>query len=434
MTLKKGTKNKIGYIITAIFIAVCSFFAGFAVHYFTLDKEIRSLIRLKEKIQELYYYEVDDEKFYTVLFDAVNRDVLDDYSQYLTAEEYLAMKESAKGIKQGIGVSFITKTADGEDQLLVASVVGNSPAEHSGIKQGEFVIGYGDDNDPAQITPCTNFDTLKAFLDTKDTGDALYLQVQTAQGEKRIIEIVKQSYVENYVYYKTSTASYGFTGEEATVLTAMGQPLSTLPTDTGYIRLTQFNGQAGTQFYYAMQKLKADGKKNLLLDVRGNGGGYLHILQNIASYFCKGATDKNPLVAIADFGEEKEYYRASGNQYANYFSADSRICVIADENSASATECLLGVLIDYQTIGYEDICLIEKDGCARTYGKGIMQTTYPLFGFDGESVKLTTAEIRWPITENCIHGRGIVSTDGTVVVAEETEDKQLLSAIEKLYR
>lgn len=428
----KKIKNIIICTAAAILIAVCSFFIGFSVHYLTLDKEMRSLIRLKERIQKLYYYEVDDEKFYTVLFDAVNQNILDEYSEYLTAEEYAAMQESAKGAQQGIGISFITQTPDGKDQLLVVSVLGNSPAEQAGIKAGERIVGYGESAE--SITPCENFDIFKRFVDGKQTGETLYIQVRTKTGEERAVSLIKSAYVESYVYYKTNASAYGFTGNNAQTLTERGTPLTQLPDDTAYIQLTRFNGAAAEEFATAMERFKADGKKNLVVDLRGNGGGYLDIMQKISAYFCKNATEKNPLAAIADFGEYQEYYKASGNLYAQYFQSDSRICVLADKNTASASECLLGVMLDYGAIDYGDICLIERDGEARTYGKGIMQTTYPLIGFTGEAVKLTTAKICWPKSNNCIHGRGILSSDGAITIAENTlNDGELIAAIKALF-
>lgn len=432
---KKRTHNRkkvILYTAAAIFIAVCSFFIGYSARYYALDREMRSLIRLKERIQKLYYYEVDDEKFYTVLFDAVNENILDDYSEYLTAEEFAAMQESAKGAQQGIGISFITKTAEGNDQLLVSSVLGNSPAERAGVAVGERITGYGETQE--NITSCENFDTFKAFVDSKKAGDTLYVRLLSVTGTTRVLAIQKSAYVESYVYYKTKDSSYTFTGEDALTFTQSGAPLADLPQDTAYIRLTRFNGKAAEEFATAMERFKTDGKKNLLLDLRDNGGGYLDIMQKISAYFCKNASEKNPVVAVADFGEYKEYYKAAGNVYGNYFQSDSRICVLADKNTASASECLLGVMLDYGAIAYTDICLIARGGEARTYGKGIMQTTYPLIGFTGEAVKLTTAQIYWPTSGNCIHGRGILRTDGALTVAENTvNDGELSAAINALF-
>lgn len=429
-TTKK--KRVLVYTATAILIAVCSFFIGFSAHYFTMDKEFRSLMQLKDRIQRQYYYEVGDEKFYKVLFDAVNENILDEYSAYLTAEEYAKMQESGKGAQQGIGIAFTTKTADGKDQLLVASVLGNSPAEQAGICAGERVLGYGDSAET--IIACENFDTFKAFVDGKRMGDTLYIKVQTKLGEERIVSLKKSAYTESYVYYKTNTSSYGFTGNNAQTLMSRGEPIVSLPNDTAYLRLTWFNGAAAEEFATAMRQFKTDGKKNLVIDLRGNGGGYVDIMRKISAYFCKGATDRNPLVMIADFGEYREEYKASANLYADYFSSDSRICVIADKNTASASEALMGVMLDYGAITYQDICLIERDDEARTYGKGIMQTTYPFIGFTGEAVKLTTAQMRWPKSDNCIHGRGVLPADGALSIAENTlNDGELLAAIDALF-
>ena len=64
-----------------------------------------------------------------------------------------------------------------------------------------------------------------------------------------------------------------------------------------------------------MELFKAQGKTNLVLDLRDNGGGYLHIMQSIASYFCKTSEENRPIVAIADYGERRENYLADGNFY-----------------------------------------------------------------------------------------------------------------------
>lgn len=73
--------------------------------------------------------------------------------------------------------------------------------------------------------------------------------------------------------------------------------------------------------------------------------------------------------------------------------------------TASASECLIGCMMDYGAISYSDIYLSSRSGETKTYGKGIMQRTFAssLFG-KPDAIKLTTARILWPLTENCIHG------------------------------
>ncbi|MBP3434175.1 MAG: hypothetical protein J6K50_02765, partial [Clostridia bacterium] len=73
-------------------------------------------------------------------------------------------------------------------------------------------------------------------------------------------------------------------------------------------------------------------------------------------------------------------------------------------------------------------------GVAKTYGKGIMQTTYPLKLINADAVKLTTAKIYWPVSGNCIHGRGILPEDGALTVAEDTaRDGEIAAAVAKLF-
>ena len=129
-----------------------------------------------------------------------------------------------------------------------------------------------------------------------------------------------------------------------------------------------------------------------------------------------------------------ERYRANGNRFYDYFTKNSRICVLADGSTASASECLLGCMLDYGAISYKDICLSMRGGVAKTYGKGIMQTTYQLSLFERDAVKLTTAKIYWPISGNCIHERGILPIDGTKTVEENYQkDEEITQAISALF-
>ena len=90
-------------------------------------------------------------------------------------------------------------------------------------------------------------------------------------------------------------------------------------------------------------------------------------------------------------------------------------------------------MIDYGTIQYKDICLAERNGVAKTFGKGIMQTTYPFY-VGGGAIKLTTAQIRWPISNTCIHDRGVLPQDGALTVAENMEyEKETKAAIGMLF-
>lgn len=416
-------KKRVGKRILTVVLGIGIFFAGGLTHYLTLDGEMRSLIRLKKRIQADYYEEITDEQFYDAIFSGINGGLLDAYSGYLSPEDYAQTLTQATGQQSGLGLSF-SAAAVGEESLKIIRVNGNSPAEEAGIVEGEYIVGYGATQD--DVKPATDFDGFSAFLADFAAEQTLYLKIRAVNGTERVLAIAKKVYVENYVFYRTQDKAYTFSGEDALSPTERGTPLTALSADTAYIRLASFNGNAAGEFGAAMQLFRADEKKNLVLDLRGNTGGYLNIMLDIASYFCKTAEENKPVAAVADYGEYKQGFTATGNYYDEYFQADSRITVLADNYSASASECLIGCMYDYGAISYEDICLAKRGNEAKTFGKGIMQTTFPLSPSQKDAVKLTTARICWPVSGHCIHGRGVLPSDGALVAPENSDFEQEL--------
>lgn len=417
---------------TSVALAIGLFGAGYLASDLQYDSGLKTLKRIKNKIQSQYFEEITDEQFYSVLFDAVNDDLLDRYSSYMTPDEYKSVLSDATGEWSGLGITFLTEDAQGNKQLLVQRVSGNSPAETVGIKEGDYVIGYGMDEN--SIAVGEDYDTFYAFVQALEKDKNFLLKIRR-DGQELTFEICKKTFIENYVFYRSSTTAYSFTGKDGVTLTERGEPLSALDEKTAYIRLTQFNGNAGKEFKSAMEKFKAEEKMNLVLDLRGNGGGYMDVLREIASYFCKGEKGSS-LIAVAKYRNgQKERFYSQNACYEEYFQASSKIKVLADVSTASASECLIGCMLDYGAITYADICLSERGGIAKTYGKGIMQSTYP-FGLLGntDAIKLTVAQIYWPKSGNCIHGRGILPEDGAKTVSESYEkDVEITSAIAKLF-
>ena len=418
-------------IVAVIAIAAISFSIGLCVSWFSLDSDMRTLIEVKKKINKEYYQEISNEQFYGTLFDAINSELLDDYSEYLSPEELKALTSDLDGNRAGLGVVLSTQSESGEKQMLITRVCGNSPAETAGITAGSYIIGFGADE--TNITLSKDYDEFSRFLADYEAGEKFIVRLQK-NGVEQNVQISREEYVENYVFYRTNKTAYSFTTGNFSEAIESENTLACLDDDTAYIRLIQFTGNAGSAFTQAMHVFKEEGKTNLVLDLRGNGGGYLNTMQSIASYFCKTATGSRPVVAIADYGEKKERFRAPRNDYYNYFTDESRIVVLADGDSASASECLLGAMLDYGAITYADICLTENaSGEAKTFGKGIMQSTYLLNLVDRDAIKLTTARILWPLSNHCIHDRGVLSTDGTKTVARDYNgDNELIAAIGKL--
>ncbi len=428
----KKTKilRSVACVVIAVAISALSFAIGMCVSWFSIDSEMRTLIEVKKKIDKEYYQEISDEQFYGALFGAINEDLLDAYSEYLTPEEFAALTSDLNGSRAGVGVVIQSERAAGEKQMLILRVCGNSPAEAAGITAGSYIVGFG--ASAAEITRSEDYDAFTAFLQDYGAGEKFYIRIQE-NGVERTLEISKEEYVENYVFYRSNKTAYTFGTDFVCDAIASEQYLSCLDDDTAYIRLVQFTGNSVRAFMRAMSIFKQEHKKNLVLDLRGNGGGYMDAMQTISSYFCKNATQQRPVVAIADYGKKKENFRAEGNVYGEYFQTDSRICVLADENSASASECLIGCMLDYGAIDYGDICLTETNGVAKTYGKGIMQTTYLVNFVKRDALKLTTARVLWPVSKNCIHDVGVVAESGTKTVARDyTGENELINAIKTL--
>lgn len=424
---KSGVWKKIG----SIALALALFFAGYLASALQYDSEMRTLARIKNAIQNKYYEEVTDEEFYGVLFDAINEDLLDDYSQYMTPDEYATTLTEAKGEWSGVGLTFLTEDGAGNPQMLVRRVSGNSPAEKVGIREGDYIVGYGIPNE--WVIDSEKYGAFYAFVQERAKGEKFIVKVRRgAQVEE--MELYKDSFVENYVFYRTNTTSFVCQGSKATDWVETGEGLACLDEQTAYIRLTQFNGNAATEFARAMGQFRTDRKQNLVLDLRDNGGGFMNILQDIASYFCKGEKGQC-VIATAEYrnGKQEKFY-SEKSRYEEYFTETSKIKVLANDGTASASECLIGCMLDYGAISYADICLTENFGIAKTFGKGIMQSTYA-FGLGcTDAIKLTTAKIAWPKSGNCIHGRGILPEDGAKTSAQAFgKDEEITTAINTLF-
>lgn len=424
-------KRKWVYAVLGGVIAVVSFLGGFGARWYSLDKDMRTLINVKNKIDRDYYKDITDEEFYTPIFHAINNEVLDDYSRYIRPEDYKAENASNQGKRSGLGLVFYGSAYEQEWQTVVNRVSGNSPAEKAGFLAGDKVTGFGVSQE--EMVECTSFQHFSEFL--YQTADSVPLYVRVQRGnEEVVLTVTRANYVESYVLYKSNTTSYTVVGDDDDEVLSVGKPLAALDNDTAYIRLILFMGRAGDFFEQALDIFKKEGKKNLVLDLRGNGGGDMKVLQEISSYFCKDAKGDNPVISIADYGEHKERFKAEDNEYYDYFTKDSRICVVADSGTASASEALMGAMLDYGATAYGDICLIEENGVAKTFGKGIMQTTYIMDWMERDALRLTTARILWPKTGTCIHDRGILASDGTKSVKKQRNtDEELTAVIQALF-
>ncbi|MDE7084519.1 MAG: hypothetical protein K2O81_04690, partial [Clostridia bacterium] len=227
-----------------------------------------------------------------------------------------------------------------------------------------------------------------------------------------------------------------------------------LPDGAAYLRLDQFFGKAAFETAELIEKFNAENCTSLILDLRGNGGGYVNVMCDISGIFTGQLQNSNPIAMRAVFKDGHTEVSAVTKKFsaAQCLPSGTKVSVLADNGTASASEALIGVLIDNEVIDYGDIYISDfsekylkflKDGKStsaekncRTYGKGIMQSTF-VNPRTGEALKLTTAEIYWPKGEVSIHGIGLNTGMGCKTVAAEWDvtfgDEQLNKAVQMIY-
>ena len=394
----------------AVALAVAFFFIGWLSHFYSLSKEERKLLWIFDRVESDYYRKLTDaerEAYFDNLYDAAMPDI---FSTYFSPSDFEKLNSEREGSNADTGFSAFM---DGDD-LRVFLVQGNSPADLAGVKSGMTIYGFGKDGSSLQSG---NYDDLVSFV--RSNRGTFVLDCGYTEESKQVRALESAEYLASYCSYADSSTSFEFrtvmeNGKQVLKLTDTGTPVSGLDDKTAYLRFTEFGGNAASEFRLCLEKMKAQGRENLVIDLRCNGGGYLDILQEISSHLLRNAEGETPVVAAAKYRTgQRTSFRATGNDFKTYFGDNARISVLADENSASASECLIGALVDYGTIKYDDIYVRnDKAGEGRTYGKGVMQSAY--MSADGSALRLTSAEICWPNGKS-IHGKGVTeAVDGAI--------------------
>ena len=157
--------------------------------------------------------------------------------------------------------------------------------------------------------------------------------------------------------------------------------------NTGYIKLNRFAASSADEFREALEKLRKQGMKNLILDLQGNGGGYLNIAIELADEFL----DKNRLIVYTKGSKQP---REEANSTARGQFQAGRLVVLVDESSASASEIVSGAIQDW-----DRGVIVGR----RTFGKGLVQKPIPLP--DGSMIRLTVSRYYTPCllyTSRCV--------------------------------
>lgn len=417
------------FIAVALVLTVC-LFAGCTSSYDWFVKTI----------EKYYYYPVDASAFDENDLKGNANKFLDRYSAYYTKEEYAATLKSNAGSKSGLGISYSYVPDRG---VYISSVSGNSPAYICGLRAGEWLkSGSLQGGEEADFASAADFQNL-----INSASDGVKLNLTSTDGT--VYTAAKSQYTASYTYMAMKNTSWVFKDSASGGLAAyeeFTEAIDYLPEDTAYIKISQFYGTASKEFDILIEKFNASGCKSLILDLRSNGGGYVSIMQDIAYSFSDGTNDL-AMLARDKNGREEKFKISKVRSNAHKVSRDVNVYVLANSGTASASEALMGAMISYGALKWENVFLsqygedymdwLEQSGqelkTSRTYGKGIMQSSFEN-GMTGEVLKLTTAQIYWPDKTTCIHDKGLTVGDGCTPVYTEWQhtksDGELKAAVD----
>ena len=327
------------------------------------NEAIRKLQMAEFAIANLYVDSVDENK---LVEEAIIKMLaqLDPHSTYNDAEEVKKMNEPLQGNFEGIGVQFQMI----EDTLLVVQPVSNGPSEKVGILAGDRIIAVND----------------SAIAGVKMSTEEIMSRLRGAKGSEVKLTIVRRG-VNEPLYFTVKRDKIPILSLDASY---MIQP------QTGYIRINRFGATTPEEFLKALKQLQKKGMKDLILDLQGNGGGYLNAAIDLANEFLQ---QKDLIVYTEGRAARRSNFYAKGN--GNF--KDGRLIVLVDEYSASASERRLVVLVDETSASASEIvtgAIQDWDRGVivgrRTFGKGLVQR--PIDLPDGSMIRLTIARYYTP--------------------------------------
>lgn len=273
---------------------------------------------------------------------------LDPHSVFIPAEDVKAMNEPLDGNFEGVGIEFVIIS----DTLTVVSTIVGGPSEKVGIRGGDRIVGIDGEN--VASIGLKNSDVFSLLRGKKGTD------------------------VDLTVFRKGMAAEMDFkvTRDKIPIYSLEAAYMAT--PETGYVKISRFAATTHDEFVTAIKQLKADGMQNLVLDLRGNGGGYLKAALDIADEFLEG--NRLMLYTEGNSVSRRDHHSERGGLWQK-----GELLVLVDEGSASASEIVAGAIQDW------DRGVVMG---RRSFGKGLVQRPFSLP--DGSEIRLTIANYYTP--------------------------------------
>jgi carboxyl-terminal processing protease len=266
---------------------------------------------------------------------------LDPHSAYLAPEDAQLLSDDLEGNFNGIGIEYYILN----DTLLITSVKQGGPAYKAGIKHGDKILAINN----------------KTIAGIRVTSRHIVNQIRGKRG----------SSVQLLVKRDTSRKSFSILRDR--IIVSSIDAAYMLTAQSAYIKISKFGARTDEDFHTSLLKLKKQGMKNLILDLRNNGGGYLNSATALADEFLG---DQELIVYTQGLHEPRtDYFASSKGDFE-----DGKLVVLIDENTASASEIIAGAVQDL-----ERGTIIGR----RSFGKGLVQEQFD-FG-DGSALNLTIA-------------------------------------------
>ena len=312
-----------------------------------IPESLRKLQIAEYATVNLYVDSVDENK---LVEDAIRGmlEKLDPHSTYSNAKEVKQMNEPLNGNFEGIGVQFNMI----DDTLMVIQPVTNGPSEKVGIIAGDRIVTVND----------------TAIAGVKMSKEEIMRRLRGPKGTVVMLGVVRTG-IKDQLTFKVTRDKIPVHSVDATYMLRPG---------IGYIRIGHFGANTHQEFCEALEKLKQQGMKDLVLDLQENGGGYLQAAVNIADELLA----RDELIVYTEGRRvPRQEYHAHG--HGNFMQG--KIVILVDEYTASAAEIVTGAVQDQdrgQVVG------------RRTFGKGLVQR--PIDLPDGSMIRLTIAHYFTP--------------------------------------
>lgn len=352
-------------------------------NYFVLSKELAKFVDAYDAIVNNYYKEVDKDKLVESAINGMVSSIGDEYTSYSDKDVTDNFNEAVNGKYMGIG-ALIMKS---EKDLVIYKVFEDSPSYRAGLKDGDIILKLDD-------------------KDTKDMSVNDIARIVKNDGNKEVKLLVKRG---------EENLDITIVKDMVELPVVSGKVINHNDKKIGYISLSIFSSVASEQFNKELVKLEKEGISGLVIDVRGNSGGYLTTVTDIASYFLK----KGDIIYKLEVNDKVTVRKDKTKE-----SRDYPVAVLIDKNSASASEILASSIKESYN-GY----VVGTN----SYGKGTVQQTLVLS--DGSMIKYTIEKWLTPLG-NWINEEGVVPTNYVELSSEYLNnpvfenDNQLNEALE----